>query len=104
MLATNTYNAYNQWGGKCMYSGATKLSFDRPLERGYLRRPASPDEVAYDGRVLSLTDEPDEEHVQLQEYLAEYDYPLWCASVAGTHGSVGSCGGPRARASRSTTP
>ena len=80
VLATNTYNAYNQWGGKCMYSGATKLSFDRPLERGYLRRPAWPDEVAYDGRVLSLTDEPDEEHLQLQEYLAEFDYPLWCAS------------------------
>ena len=80
VLATNTYNAYNQWGGKCMYSGATKLSFDRPLERGYLRRPAWPDEVPYDGRVLSLTDEPDEEHVQLQEYLAEFDYPLWCAS------------------------
>jgi hypothetical protein len=80
VLATNTYNAYNQWGGKCMYSGATKLSFDRPLERGYLRRPAWPDEVAYDGRVLSLTDEPDEEHLQMQEYLAEFDYPLWCAS------------------------
>ena len=80
VLATNTYNAYNQWGGKCMYSGATKLSFDRPLERGYLRRPASPHEVTYDGRVMSVTDEPDEEHLQLQEYLAEFDYPLWCAS------------------------
>ena len=80
VLATNTYNAYNQWGGKCMYSGATKLSFDRPLERGYIRRLASPHEVPYDGRVMSVTDEPDEEHLQLQEYLAEFDYPLWCAS------------------------
>ena len=35
MLATNTYNAYNQWGGKCLYSGGVKMSFDRPLERGY---------------------------------------------------------------------
>ncbi|MEA3185064.1 MAG: hypothetical protein QOJ74_1541, partial [Ilumatobacteraceae bacterium] len=63
VLATNTYNAYNQWGGRCLYSGAVKVSFDRPLERGYVRRPAAPDEVDYDGRVGSLPDEPDEEHL-----------------------------------------
>jgi hypothetical protein len=80
VLATNTYNAYNQWGGRCLYSEAVKVSFDRPLERGYLRRPASPDEVAYDGRVNSITEQPDEEHLQLQRYLADFDYPLWCAS------------------------
>ena len=80
VLATNTYNAYNQWGGACLYSDAVKVSFDRPLERGYLRRPAAPDDVAYDGRMASLPDEPDEQHVQLQGYLADSDYPLWCAS------------------------
>jgi N,N-dimethylformamidase beta subunit-like protein len=80
VLCTNTYNAYNQWGGACLYSGAVKVSFDRPLERGYLRRPAAPDEVAYDGRMASLPDEPDEQHLQLQGYLDETDYPLWCAS------------------------
>ncbi len=80
VLATNTYNAYNQWGGACLYSDAVKVSFDRPLERGYLRRPAAPDEVAYDGRMASLPDEPDEQHLQLQGYLADFDYPLWCAS------------------------
>ena len=41
VLATNTYNAYNQWGGACLYSGATKVSFARPIERGYVRRPAA---------------------------------------------------------------
>ncbi len=80
VLATNTYNAYNQWGGKCLYSGAVKVSFDRPLERGYLRRAAAPDEVEYDGRMASLPVEPDEEHHQLQQYLAEFEYPTWCAS------------------------
>jgi hypothetical protein len=84
VLATNTYNAYNQWGGRCLYSEARKVSFDRPLERGYLRRLAAPDDIGYDGRVASLPDEPDEEHHQLQEYLATYEYPLWCAS-AGWH-------------------
>ena len=80
VLATNTYNAYNQWGGKCLYTDAVKVSFDRPLERGYLRRPAAPHDVTYDGRVASLPEEPDEEHLQLQQYLAEFEYPLWCAS------------------------
>jgi hypothetical protein len=80
VLATNTYNAYNQWGGRCLYSGARVVSFDRPLERGYLLRPAAPDEVDYDGRMASLPEEPDEQHVQLQEYLAGSDFPLWCAS------------------------
>ena len=80
VLATNTYNAYNQWGGRCLYSDAVKVSFDRPVERGYLRRPAAPDEAPYDGRVASLPDQPDEEHLQLQQYLADHDYPLWCAS------------------------
>jgi hypothetical protein len=80
VLATNTYNAYNAWGGKCFYSGAVKVSFDRPLERGYLRRPAAPDEVEYDGRMASLPEEPDEEHLQLQQYLADAKYPMWCAS------------------------
>ncbi|MEO7369339.1 MAG: N,N-dimethylformamidase beta subunit family domain-containing protein, partial [Ilumatobacteraceae bacterium] len=81
VLATNTYNAYNQWGGKCLYSGATQVSFARPLEHGYLRRPAAPYEVPYDGRVNSQTDQPDEEHRQLQDYLADFDYPMWCAST-----------------------
>jgi len=76
VLATNTYNAYNQWGGKCLYSGAVKMSFDRPLERGYLRRQSAPDEVSYDGRVNSLVDPPDEEHHQMQQYLADFDYPM----------------------------
>ena len=80
VLTTNTYNAYNQWGGRCLYSGARKVSFNRPLERGYLRRPAAPDDVGYDGRVANVGDGADEEHRQLQDYLARYDYPLWCAS------------------------
>lgn len=80
VLATNTYNAYNQWGGGCLYTGPVRVSFDRPMERGYLRRPAAPDDVAYDGRMASVSEEPDEEHVVLQRYLAESDYPLWCAS------------------------
>ncbi len=79
-LSTNTYNAYNQWGGRCLYSGADKVSFARPMERGYLRRPAAPFEVDFDGRITNIATPSDPEHRQLRRYQAEHDYPLWCAS------------------------
>ncbi len=84
VLSTNTWNAYNQWGGRCLYSGADRVSFARPLERGYLRRPSAPDEVGYDGRVIDLEEPPDPEHRRLVRYLAEGPWPLWTAS-AGWH-------------------
>ncbi|MEZ4868558.1 MAG: DUF6605 domain-containing protein [Caldilineaceae bacterium] len=76
VLSTNTYNAYNKWGGHCLYTGATQVSFQRPLERGYVTRPAA----TYDGRVASIAPAGDPEHEQLRTYLAEHHYPLWCAS------------------------
>ena len=84
VLSTNTYNAYNQWGGRCLYSGADRVSFARPVERGYLRRPAAPFEVDFDGRMASVESEPDREHCRLQRYQAEGRYPLWTNS-AGWH-------------------
>ncbi len=84
VLSTNTYNAYNQWGGRCLYSGADRVSFARPVERGYLRRPAAPFDVDFDGRMASVESEPDREHRRLQRYQAEGRYPLWTNS-AGWH-------------------
>lgn len=78
VLATNTWNAYNQWGGACLYSGGHQVSFERPLERGYLRRIIEDD--GFDGRVASAEVEPDPEHLRLQRYQADNDYPLWSAS------------------------
>lgn len=76
VLATNTYNAYNKWGGHCLYTGATHVSFHRPWERGFVTRPVA----AYDGRVAAVAPDGDPEHHQLTNYLAEHKYPLWCAS------------------------
>src|SRR5262245_18618397 len=47
ILSTNTYAAYNAWGGKCLYASddrsvACRLSFQRPWQRGLLRRTSSP--------------------------------------------------------------
>jgi hypothetical protein len=77
VLSTNTYNAYNRWGGHCLYTGATQVSFARPLERGYVFRP----ETAYDGRAASVESEPDPAHHRVQEYLRENKYPLWIISA-----------------------
>lgn len=84
VLATNTWNAYNQWGGRCLYSGADRVSFARPIERGYLRRPAAPGEVAFDGRITDLSEPPDPTHKRLVDYQAAGQWPLWTAS-AGWH-------------------
>lgn len=39
VLATNTYNAYNDWGGPNLYTGAVRVSFERPMPPGFLTRP-----------------------------------------------------------------
>jgi hypothetical protein len=77
VLSTNTYNAYNRWGGHCLYTGATQVSFARPLERGYVYRPPA----AYDGRAASVEPEPDPTHRRVQEYLRDNHYPLWIMSA-----------------------
>ncbi|MEL7155952.1 MAG: N,N-dimethylformamidase beta subunit family domain-containing protein [Actinomycetota bacterium] len=84
VLATNTYQAYNQWGGRGLYSGARAVSFARPLERGYLRRPSAPDEAAFDGRITNIAVPSDPEHQALVDYQARHQYPLLTAS-AGWH-------------------
>ena len=76
-LSTNTYNAYNRWGGHCLYTGATQVSFARPLERGYVFRP----EAAYDGRAASVEAQPDPTHRRTVDYLRDNQYPLWVISA-----------------------
>ncbi len=76
VLSTNTYNAYNKWGGQCLYTGATQVSFQRPIDRGFITRP----DAVYDGRMTSIEPGGDPEHRQLLDYLAVNKYPTWCAS------------------------
>ena len=82
VLGTNTYNAYNKWGGECLYTGVPRVSFQRPIERGYLTRPIDPD--GFDGRAANVTPEPDPDHSRLQRYLTEHRVPMWTCS-AGWH-------------------
>jgi len=78
VLATNTYNAYNQWGGRCLYSGADTVSFERPLERGFIRRPV--DERGFDGRITDIETPGDPTHRRIIDYQERFDIPLWTGS------------------------
>ena len=53
-LSTNTWNAYNDWGGPNLYTGGTAVSFRRPFAHGLLDRP---DALA--NRNANASDEPD---------------------------------------------
>ena len=45
VIATNTYNAYNAWGGRSLYTGGKEVSFRRPFGRGMIdRRPTERDD------------------------------------------------------------
>lgn len=39
VLSTPTYHAYNDWGGPSLYTGGTRVSFERPMARGFLTKP-----------------------------------------------------------------
>jgi hypothetical protein len=78
VLGTNTYNAYNKWGGACLYTGSSRVSFQRPLERGFIWKPTDPD--GFDGRLANLTPEPDPDHRRLQAYLADHKVAMWSSS------------------------
>ena len=39
VLSTATWNAYNDWGGPSLYTGGTRVSFERPMAHGFLTKP-----------------------------------------------------------------
>ena len=41
-LGTNTWHAYNDFGGRNLYTGATQVSLQRPMAPGYLHKPRAP--------------------------------------------------------------
>ena len=74
VVATNTWNAYNTWGGKSLYTGGHQVSFARPWARGMLARP----EVDRDdrkSRPVHTGEEPDADGFIFQEYRIPRNYP-----------------------------
>ena len=80
VLDTNTWNAYNTWGGCSLYTGGTTVSFDRPFVRGMLCRP----EVERDdrkARPVRWGEEPDPDGLIFQAYRKAHDYPAAIGSA-----------------------
>ncbi len=79
-LATNTWHAYNDFGGRNLYTGGTAVSLERPMSPGYLHKPAGA------GRRVSTTNPPDPDmnaHVgyirqhHLSPYAGSAGWPDW---------------------------
>ena len=76
VLTTSTWNAYNDWGGTNLYNGGRRVSFQRPLSRGFLDRP---DEPA--GRFVAIREEGDRDLADLVDYTTRHGLNLWCAAA-----------------------
>ncbi len=79
-LATNTWNAYNDFGGHNLYTGGTSVSLQRPMSHGYLYKPAGA------GRRVTTTHPPDPDmnthvgyvrHHRLSPYAGSAGWPDW---------------------------
>jgi hypothetical protein len=79
-LATNTWHAYNDFGGRNLYTGGTHVSLQRPMAPGYLYKPPGL------GRRVTTTAPPDPQmaahvgYVQLNHlspYAGSAGWPDW---------------------------
>ncbi len=86
VLDTNTWHAYNTWGGRSLYTGGSKVSFARPFGRGILCRP----EVDRDdrkARPVRWREAPDVDGTIFQRYRTEHAFPSAIGSAGWfTHG------------------
>lgn len=80
VLATNTYNAYNNWGGRSLYTGGHQVSFDRPFGRGMLVRPHT-ERDDRKSRPTHAGEDPDVDGVVYQEYRFAHGYPGYMSSA-----------------------
>jgi hypothetical protein len=79
-LSTNTWHAYNDFGGRNLYTGGTHVSLQRPMAPGYLHKPPGL------GRRVTTTAPPDPQmaaHVgylqlnHLSPYAGSAGWPDW---------------------------
>jgi len=86
VLPTNTWNAYNTWGGKSLYTGGTQVSFHRPFARGMLSRPDI-DRDDRKARPTRFRETPDADGHIFQDYRTTNAYPSAIGSTGWfTHG------------------
>ena len=74
-LATNTWHAYNDFGGRNLYNGGTTASLQRPLSPGYLHKPDGP------GRRVTVLHPPDHRMATHVGYLTLNHLSPWAGSA-----------------------
>ncbi len=73
VLATNTWNAYNTWGGASLYTGGTQVAYQRPWSRGMLvRTPTERDDRK--ARPTRWGEEADVDGMTFQQYRFQNGY------------------------------
>lgn len=80
VIATNTYNAYNNWGGKSLYTGAHRVSFRRPFGRGMIdRTPTERDDRK--ARPVHFGEDPDVDGETYQRFRHAHGLPGYMSSA-----------------------
>ena len=74
-LATNTWHAYNDFAGRNLYNGNTRVSLQRPMSRGYLFKPPGA------GRRVTTTNPPDRDMNTHVGYLRLNHLSPWAGSA-----------------------
>ena len=73
VLSTTTWHAYNDWGGPSLYTGGTRVSFERPFARGFLVKPEPI------GRMMQP--EPDREAMGFRNWASPLGLSEWCGGT-----------------------
>src|SRR3954470_7471825 len=74
-LATNTWHAYNDFGGRNLYNGGTHVAMQPPMTAGYLFKPPGK------GRRVTGTGEPDPQNAAHVGYLQLNHLSEWAGSA-----------------------
>jgi len=74
-LATNTWHAYNDFGGRNLYNGGTRVAMQRPMAAGYLAKPPGR------GRRVTGTGAPDPQNAAHVGYLQLNHLSGWAGSA-----------------------
>jgi hypothetical protein len=74
-LSTNTWHAYNDFGGQNLYTGGTIVSLQRPMSPGYLYKPPG------SGRRVTVLHPPDHQMAAHVGYLTLNHLSPWAGSA-----------------------
>ena len=96
-LATNTWHAYNDFGGMNLYTGGTHVSMQRPMAPGYLHKPMGK------GRRVTGTGAPDPQNAAHVGYIQLNHLSSYAGSADGPTGSNPSLRGRSVKVLRSAS-